>query len=128
MEMNKKRLHELQTFKDDFNIKLQNASERYEENNEEINTSKLLLTINDNNDTTTQNFYPKKKLKLNKLSISSDIFHQIPPWKPNKLSGDYFSKFIRNDQGRDLSPWEIVNNKFFLKKFYFFFYRIDCLY
>ena len=60
MEMNKKRINELQQFKDDFNTQLQNASGIFEENDNEVNKSKLLLTINDINDTTTKDFNQKK--------------------------------------------------------------------
>ena len=115
MEMNKKRINELQQFKDDFNTQLQNASDIYEENDNEVNNSKLLLTINDINDTTTKDFNQNKNIKLKKLSVSTEII-KIPPWRPNRLSGDYFNKFIRS-HAKDLSPWEIV-------KKYFLFYLI----
>ena len=112
MEMNIKRINELQQFKDDFNTQLQNASGIFEENDNEVNKSKLLLTINDINDTTTKDFNQKNNIKINKLSISTGTL-KIPPWKPNRLSGDYFNKFIRS-YAKDLSPWEIVKNNIFL--------------
>lgn len=108
MELSLKRISELQGFKDDFNNQLKSASERYEDNNNTINESKLLLTINDINDATSQEFNKKKPKKINKLSLSYDIFQKIPPWKPNRLSGDYINKFIRNENIKDLSPWEMV--------------------
>ena len=109
MELSLKRINELQDFKNDFNKQLQSASDRYEENKNEINDSKLLLTINDINDSTERDFNEKKiRKKINKLSVSYNILQKIPPWKPNKLTGDYINKFIRNENEKDLSPWEIV--------------------
>ena len=67
--MNNKRINELQQFKDDFNSQLQNASNTYEENNNEINNSKLLLTINDINDSTSKDFNQDKKIKIKKLKF-----------------------------------------------------------
>ena len=116
MEMNNKRINELQQFKDDFNSQLQNASNIYEENNNEINNSKLLLTINDINDSTSKDFNQDKKIKIKKLNLSTEIL-KIPPWKPNRLSGDYFNKFLRI-YAKDLSPWEIVKKIFFI--FFYF--------
>ena len=116
MEMNNKRINELQQIKDDFNSPLQNAQNIYEENNNEINNSKLLLTINDINDSTSKDFNQDKKIKIKKLNLSTEIL-KIPPWKPNRLSGDYFNKFIRS-YAKDLSPWEIVKKIFFI--FFYF--------
>ena len=109
--MNSSKIKELQDFTDDFNKRIDEAVQRYENKKKES-----LLPIK----TTPNSFSPPKKLRLKKRIYSNDIFKEPLPWKEPKHYGRYFEKqqnmlngnnFVcRNLYSEDFSN-PLINNK-----------------
>lgn len=96
--MNSSKIKELQDFADDFNKRIDEAVQRYE-NKKKESLSPIKTTPN--------SLSPPKKLRLKKRIYSNDIFKEPLPWKEPKHYGRYFDKLKILKIQYDPTPLEL---------------------
>ena len=105
MIINYNRREELKKFADDFNNILKEAEEKYKKVlfliKQNIEATQIKTEANNETDLVTQH-------KSYISNIRKPQRKPSPVWVPNKIKGDYFTKFMKLPNGRDINCWDVV--------------------